>query len=55
MKYRYIIIFFLGVLSASAQSKKIKIVDSLSLDPVSFATVFFSNNNGVISNELGFF
>ena len=55
MKYRYIIIFFLGVLSASAQSKKIKIIDSLSLDPVSFATVFFSNNNGVISNELGFF
>ena len=55
MKYRNVIFFFLGFLSASAQSKKIKIVDSLSLDPISFATVFFSNNNGIISNELGFF
>jgi hypothetical protein len=55
VKYRYVIFFFLGFLSASAQSKKIKIVDSLSLDPISFATVFFSNNNGIISNELGFF
>ena len=55
MKYRYIIIFFLGVLSASGQSKKIKIIDSISFEPVPFATIFFSNNNGIISDENGFF
>jgi len=55
VNYRYIIFFFFGVLVASAQSKKIKIVDSLSLEPVPFATVFFSNNNGIISNEAGYF
>ena len=39
----------------SAQSTKIQIIDSLSLDPVPFATVHFSNNRGLITNEIGFF
>ena len=55
MKYRYVIFFFLGFLSASAQSKKVKIIDSISFKPVPFATIFFSNNNGIISDENGFF
>mgnify|MGYP001168304711 FL=1 len=38
-----------------AQSIKIQIIDSLSSDPVPFATVHFSNNRGLITNEIGFF
>ena len=38
-----------------AQSKKIKIIDSISFEPVPFATIFFSNNNGIISDEDGLF
>ena len=55
MKYRYVVFFFLGFLSASAQSKKVTIIDSISFEPVPFATIFFSNNNGIISDENGFF
>ena len=39
----------------SAQSIKIQIIDSLSSDPVPFATVHFSNNRGLITGEIGFF
>ena len=38
-----------------AQSKKVKIIDSISFEPVPFATIFFSNNNGIISDEDGLF
>lgn len=51
LTYSLIVIsFFLN-----AQSTKIQIIDSLSSDPVPFATVHFSNNRGLITNEIGFF
>ena len=37
------------------QSTKIQIIDSLSSYPVSFATIHFSNNRGLITDEMGFF
>lgn len=37
------------------QSTKIQIIDSLSSNPVPFATVHFSNNRGLITDEMGFF
>ena len=52
----YIIIFFFFLcFSINAQSKKVKIIDSLSLESVPFASVYFSNNNGLISDEDGYF
>lgn len=39
----------------SGQSVKVQIIDSLSLEPVPFATVHFSNNRGLITDEIGFF
>jgi len=52
----YIIIFFFTLcFSINAQSKKVKIIDSLSLESVPFASVYFSNNNGLISDEDGYF
>ena len=47
--------FILFCFSINGQSKKIKIIDSLSLESIPFASVYFSNNNGLISNEEGFF
>ena len=38
-----------------SQSLKVKILDSVSLSPVPFATVYFSNNKGIISDENGIF
>ena len=38
-----------------AQSTSVKILDSISFNPIPFATVYFSNSSGVISDENGDF
>lgn len=55
MKYIYFLLIVLISFNLKAQSKKVKIIDSISFEPVPFATIFFSNNNGIISDENGFF
>ena len=45
------IIFLLFVVNLNAQSLTIKVLDSLSLSPIPFATVYFSNGKGIITNE----
>ena len=49
------IIFLLFVVNLNAQSLTIKVLDSLSLTPIPFATVYFSNGKGIITNEEGKF
>ena len=49
------IIFLLFVVNLKAQSTSVKILDSISLNPIPFATVYFSNSSGVISDENGDF
>jgi len=51
----YFLLLVLISFNIKAQSKKIKIIDSISFEPVPFATIFFSNNNGIISDEDGLF
>jgi hypothetical protein len=55
MRYTSILFFFFICFSINSQSKRIKIIDSLSLESIPFASVYFSNNNGIISDENGFF
>ena len=55
MKQIYFLLLVLISFNLKAQSKKIKIIDSISFEPVPFATIFFSNNNGIISDEDGLF
>ena len=55
MRYAPYFLFMLCVLNLQAQSQQIQIVDSLSLEPIPFATVHFSNNKGLITDAIGFF
>ena len=55
MKNIYFLLLILISFNIKAQSKKVKIIDSISFEPVPFATIFFSNNNGIISDEDGLF
>jgi hypothetical protein len=55
VKQIYFLLVVLISFNLKAQSKKIKIIDSISFEPVPFATIFFSNNNGIISDEDGLF
>ena len=55
MRHIYFLLLVLISFNLKAQSKKVKIIDSISFEPVPFATIFFSNNNGIISDENGFF
>ncbi|MDG1792459.1 MAG: carboxypeptidase-like regulatory domain-containing protein, partial [Flavobacteriaceae bacterium] len=55
MRYTSILFFFFICFSINGQSKKVKIIDSLSLESIPFASVYFSNNNGLISDEEGYF
>ena len=55
MRHIYFLLLVLISFNVKAQSKKVKIIDSISFEPVPFATIFFSNNNGIISDENGFF
>ena len=49
------IIFLLSCLKISSQSLKIQIIDSISGQAVPYSNVYFSNNNGLISDEDGSF
>ena len=49
------LIVFLFVFNIQAQSRVVKVLDSISLSPVPFATIYFSNNKGIITDENGFF
>ena len=49
------IIFLLFAVNLKAQSISVKILDSISFNPIPFATVSFSNSSGVISDENGDF
>ena len=55
MRHIYFLLLVLISFNLKAQSKKVKIIDSISFEPVPFATIFFSNNNGIISDEDGLF
>ena len=55
MKKSLIILIFIVSSSVSSQSISIQVKDSLSLSPVPFSTVSFSNNKGLISDENGIF
>ena len=55
MKNIYFLLLILISFNIKAQSKKVKIIDSISFEPIPFATIFFSNNNGIISDEDGLF
>jgi len=46
---------FLFVLNISAQSSTVKVLDSLTLSSIPFATVYFSNNKGIITDRDGRF
>ena len=50
--YAYFLFFPLKTIS---QSLNIQIIDSLSEEPIPYSNIFFSNNNGLISNENGSF
>jgi hypothetical protein len=49
------IIFLLFAVNLKAQSTSVKILDSISFAPIPFATVYFSNSSGIISDENGDF
>lgn len=49
------IIFLLFAVNLKAQSISVKILDSISFNPIPFATVSFSNSSGIISDENGDF
>jgi len=49
------IIFLLFVVNLNSQSFTVKVLDSLSFSPIPFATVYFSNGKGIITNEEGIF
>ena len=48
-------IFLISTFSLSSQSLNIQIIDSLTGQPVPYSNVYFSNNNGLISDESGNF
>ena len=55
MKKLRILLIFLAANHLNAQSVSVQIQDSLTLFPIPFSTVSFSNNKGVISDEDGMF
>ena len=51
-------VFFLLLLAgffANGQTKIIKVIDSLTKEPIPYATVLFSNNTGIITDDNGRF
>ena len=55
MKKLIILLIFISSFSLNAQSISIQVKDSLTLSPIPFSTVSFSNNKGLISDENGIF
>ena len=48
-------LLFLAGFFANGQTKIIKVIDSLTKEPIPYATVLFSNNTGVITDDNGRF
>jgi hypothetical protein len=55
MRFNPSFLLFLTVYVSNAQSKQIQVVDTLSSKPFPYATVHFSNNRGLITDEAGYF
>ena len=55
MKKLIILLIFIAYYDINAQSVSIQVKDSLTLTPIPFSTVSFSNNKGLISDENGIF
>ena len=55
MKKLIILLIFIAYCNINAQSVSIQVKDSLTLTPIPFSTVSFSNNKGLISDENGIF
>jgi len=55
MKKLIILLIFIACYSVNAQTLSIQVKDSLTLSPIPFSTVSFSNNKGLISDENGIF
>ena len=55
MKKLIILLIFIAYYDINAQSLSIQVKDSLTLTPIPFSTVSFSNNKGLISDENGIF
>ena len=55
MRFNPSFLLFLTVYVSNAQSKQIQVVDTLSSKPIPYATVHFSNNRGLITDEAGYF
>ena len=55
MKKLVSLLVLLFALNIHSQSLTVKVLDSISLSPVPYATVYFSNNKGIISDENGIF
>ena len=49
------IICIFSTFKLSPQSLNIKVVDSMSNQPISYTNIYFSNNTGLITNEMGKF
>ena len=55
MKKLVSLFILLFALNIHSQSLTVKVLDSVSLSPIPYATVYFSNNKGIISDENGIF
>jgi len=49
------LIFILSILNSSSQTLQIKVIDSISEKPIAYSNVYFSNNNGLITDDTGNF
>ena len=49
------LIFILSILNSSSQTLQIKVIDSISEKPIAYSNVYFSNNNGLITDGTGNF
>ena len=50
----FFLLLFAGFF-ANGQTKIIKVIDSLTKEPIPYATVLFSNNTGIITDDNGRF
>ena len=48
-------LLLLAAFFANGQTKIIMVIDSLTKDPIPYATVLFSNNTGIITDDNGRF
>ena len=49
------LIFILSILNSSSQTLQVKVIDSISEIPIAYSNVYFSNNNGLITDGIGNF